>query len=38
MEYFKKDTEIQIIDYFGYDLVVFFLAKASFINIKRKNG
>jgi len=30
--YFKNIPEMQIIDYFGYDLIVLFLAKASFVN------
>ena len=36
-DYFKKVPQMQIIDYIGYDLLVLFLAKGSFINSQR-NG
>jgi hypothetical protein len=36
--YFKKINEMQMIDFFGYDLVVLFLAKASFTKSKSANG
>jgi hypothetical protein len=32
LNYFKNIPEMQIIDYFGYDLIVLFLAKASIVN------
>ena len=37
-DYFKKINEMQMIDFFGYDLVVLFLAKASFTKSKSANG
>ncbi|HEV8286385.1 MAG TPA: hypothetical protein VGQ09_18885 [Chitinophagaceae bacterium] len=35
---FKNIPEMQLIDFFGYDLLVLFLAKASFTKIKKTNG
>jgi hypothetical protein len=37
-DYFKKISEMQMIDFFGYDLIVLFLAKASFTKSKSANG
>ena len=37
-DYFKKINEMQMIDFFGYDLIVLFLAKASFTKSKSANG
>ena len=37
-DYFKNINEMQMIDFFGYDLVVLFLAKASFTKSKSANG
>jgi hypothetical protein len=37
-DYFKNMNEMQMIDFFGYDLVVLFLAKASFTKSKSANG
>jgi len=37
-DYFKNIHEMQMIDFFGYDLVVLFLAKASFLKFKSANG
>jgi hypothetical protein len=37
VDYFKKIPEMQAIDYFGYDLIVLFLAKASLIKVDRAN-
>ena len=37
-DYFKNITQMQLIDFFGYDLLVLFLAKASFIKSKSTNG
>jgi hypothetical protein len=34
-EYFRNKNEVQMIDFFGYDLMVLFLAKASFIKSRR---
>jgi hypothetical protein len=37
-DYFRKMSEMQMIDFFGYDLLVLFLAKASFTKSKLENG
>jgi hypothetical protein len=37
-DYFKNIYEVQMIDFFGYDLMVLFLAKASFTKSKSVNG
>lgn len=37
-DYFKQIPQMQILDYLGYDLIVLFLAKASFIKTKQTNG
>jgi hypothetical protein len=36
--YFRKNNEMQMIDFLGYDLIVLFLAKASFTKPKSANG
>jgi hypothetical protein len=38
VDYFKNITEMQLIDFFGYDLLLLFLAKASFVKSKSTNG
>lgn len=37
-DYFKNINEMQMIDFFGYDLIVLFLAKASLTKPKSANG
>ena len=36
--YFRKIPEMQVIDYFGYDLIILFFVKASFTKPKTSNG